>query len=634
MSAGRRARQAGAGAVDGGPVVAGRVVRVLPDEPALNKTFDYLLPDALAGAAEVRLGTMVRVPLHGRRVGAWVVGVNVDPAVDRKQLLAVAKVSSDGPPRDLLSLAKWASWRWWGRPATFLTIASPNRSVRGSGGGGGLSRAALPPPAVGVELAAGLGIALAEPVTSAVRLGPAADPFPLLIEAVRAAGDRGGLILTPQVASAHELVRRFRRLGVSAAFAPDDWARAAIPGMVVVGARTAAWAPIADFGAAVVLDEHDEAYQDERAPTWHAREVVVERARRVGAPCLLVSPVPSPHALALAEGRVVADDRRTERDSWPIVALLDRSGEEPGRVPVVAPGLTATLRSSDRVVCVLNRRGRAKLLDCRSCGALAECERCGSAMQQQTEALELACGRCETRAPVVCRSCGGGRLRHLRPGTARLRDDLEALAQRPVLEVTGGAASTSDSSDGDSSTRAALPGDALTGSASVLVGTEAVLHAAGRADVVVVLDIDGELLAPRMRSADAVVALVIRSARLVGPTGRVLLVTRQPEHPVLRAMSLADGAGLSSLLTESLGALGYAPPAVVARVSGAGAPAVAEALVANALSGVVGGGVQRIGPPEGPYLLRAASIEELGDALADVDRPPARVRVEVEPVRW
>ena len=552
---------------------------------------------------------MVRVPLHGRRIGAWIVGLNVEPAVDVAQLLSVAKISSDGPPRELLSVARWAAWRWWGRPATFLAVASPKRAVHGARTHPAPRSVVLPPPTVGAEMAAGLVEALASPVATAVRLGPGADPFPLLLEAVRHSGDRGVLVLTPQVSSAQDLVRRFRRLGVAVAFAPDDWARSALPGTVVVGARTAAWAPLPGFGAAVVLDEHDQAYQDERAPTWHAREVVAERARRMGSPCLLVSPVPSPHALTLAEGRVCADDRRTERSNWPIVALLDRSTEEPGRVPVIAPGLTTTLRSSDRVVCVLNRSGRAKLLDCRSCGALAECERCGSAMQQQTEALELVCGRCDGRAPVVCRSCGGGRLRHLRPGTARLREDIEALAQRPVVEVVGGTPGTSD--------------------AGVLVGTEAVLHSAGRADVVVALDIDGELLAPRMRAADAVVALVIRCARLVGPAGRVVLVTRQPEHPVLRALSLSDGGGLSALLVRSLDALGYSPPNAIARVSGAGSSTVAEAIAAAG-----GGGVSRLGPAEGPFLLRAVSIDELADVLAEVERPTQRVRVEVEPVRW
>ena len=590
--------------------VADRVIRVLVDEPAIDKTFDYLLPGTLAGASAVRLGSMVRVPLHGRRVGAWVVGMNVEPAVPVDHLLAITRVSSAGPPRELLSVAKWAAWRWWGRPATFLAIASPKRAVRVIGTGPALNPAALPPPAVGSALAGALTGALAVPVASCVRLAPVADPFPLLIEAARVAGNRGLLVLAPHVATAHDLARRFRRLGLPVAFVPDDWDRAAVAGTVVVGARTAAWAPMAQFGAAVVLDEHDEAYQDERAPTWNAREVVVERARRVGAPCLLVSPVPSPHAVALAEGRIVADDRRGERAGWPVIALLDRSNEEPGRVPIVAPGLTATLRSRGRVVCLLNRSGRAKLLDCRSCGALAECERCGSAMQQRTEALELVCGRCESTAPVVCRSCGGGRLRHLRPGTARLRDDLEALAQRTVLEVVAGTSSTDD--------------------ADVLVGTEAVLHTAGRADVVVALDIDGELLAPRMRSADAVVALVIRCARLVGPNGRVVLVTRQPEHPVLRALSLGDGAGLSSLLVESLASLGYAPPTAVARVSGTGAHAVADALATAS----VDGSVTRLGPSEGPFLVRAASTSALADVFADVERPPGRVRVEVDPVRW
>jgi primosomal protein N' (replication factor Y) (superfamily II helicase) len=595
-------------------VQAGRVVRVLVDEPAIDKTFDYLLPESLIGSSDVRLGSLVRVPLHGRRVGAWVVGLNVVPAVPMESLLSVTKVSSFGPPREILSLARWASWRWWGRPATFLTIASPKVSVRGLPAGRPLDPAALPP---GDPTLLGIGLdelvrALSTSAASVVRLGPLVDPFSLVLEAARFVGGAGLLVVAPQVSTARDLARRLRRLGAPVALVPDEWARATVPGTIVIGARTAAWAPLPSFGAAIVLDEHDEAYQDERAPTWHAREVVAERAARLGVPCLLVSPVPSPHAVALAGGKVVAPDRRDERTRWPIVTLIDRTVEEPGRVPIVAPGLTSILRNGGRVVCVLNRSGRAKLLDCRSCQSLVECERCGAAMSLPAGGDVLVCGRCQATSPVVCSHCGGGRLRHIRPGTTRLRDDIEALAKRPTVELTGDR------------------GEVAFDDADVFVGTEAALHRVGRADTVVFLDIDGELLAPRMRACDATVALVVRAARLVGPEGRVVLVTRQPESPILRALTLGDAAGLSDALTDNLSALKYEPPAAVARIQGVGAVEIAEGL--RPLSQEHG--LAQIGPAAGPFLVRAESIDALADALSHVDRPPLRVRVEIDPVRW
>ena len=99
---------------------------MLPDVPAIDKTFDYLVPDALAD--QVRVGTMVRIQLQGRRVGAWVVQDHVTPPAGVK-LRPIAKVTGWGPAPELIELASWASWRWSGRPATLLGTASPDHAV-------------------------------------------------------------------------------------------------------------------------------------------------------------------------------------------------------------------------------------------------------------------------------------------------------------------------------------------------------------------------------------------------------------------------------------------------------------------------------------------------------------------------
>ncbi|NCY17642.1 MAG: primosomal protein N', partial [Actinobacteria bacterium] len=105
-----------------------RVVRVLPDEPAIGREFDYSVPTSMD--EQVRIGTVVRVPLHGRRMGGWVVADHVEPPVG-VELQPLARVSGWGPPPEVLDLADWAAWRWCGRPASILRTATPATAVRG-----------------------------------------------------------------------------------------------------------------------------------------------------------------------------------------------------------------------------------------------------------------------------------------------------------------------------------------------------------------------------------------------------------------------------------------------------------------------------------------------------------------------
>jgi primosomal protein N' (replication factor Y) (superfamily II helicase) len=107
------------------------VARVLPDVTGLDKEFDYLVPAVLGG--EVRLGSLVRVPLHGRSVRGWVVAL--DPphlSLTTDQLRPIARLSSRGPSEDLIDVARWASVRWGaGRLRPFLVSASPPANVAG-----------------------------------------------------------------------------------------------------------------------------------------------------------------------------------------------------------------------------------------------------------------------------------------------------------------------------------------------------------------------------------------------------------------------------------------------------------------------------------------------------------------------
>jgi primosomal protein N' (replication factor Y) len=603
------------------------VVRVLPKVTAIGGGFDYLVPDRWA--AQVGVGTMVRVSLHGRRVDGWVVEEAPEPPAT-KRLLPLLRVRGVGPAPEVVDLARWGAWRWAGPLSRFLVTASPERMVH-----------ELPPPGLArlPDGSGGQGAQMADDALSAdrtvVRLPPAADPFPLVLAAARRAVERNGcaLVVCPAQRQAAELAGRLSAHGVEVALLPSAWAAAAAGGRVVLGTRKAAWGPAPELAAAVVLDAHDRALAEDSSPTWDAWVVAAERARRAAAPCVLVSP--SPSLGQLAWGRLVAPSRRAERRGWPPLVVVDRRREDP-RTGLFSPRLVPLLRQAGpgparRVLCVLNRTGRAALVACGACGELYRCERCGQGLSRGTgpsdgdssatpppaaraaDALApeaaLRCRRCGFVRPLGCPACGSVTERLLRPGVVRVREELTALAGQPVEEVT-----------------AASPAGTATG--PLVVGTDAVLHRADGAKAVVFLDFDQELLAGRLHAGEEALSLLARGARLVGGRdagGRLVVQTRVPGHPALLAALHADPGRLAEAEAAAHRSLGLAPPAALALVRGEAAPSFVEGLRHQP--------VDVSGPSQGSFLVRAASHRALCDALASAPRPPRGVRIEVDPRR-
>lgn len=569
------------------------IVSVLPDLPAVDKEFDYWVPAKWADHA--RIGTRVRVELHGRRVGGWVTSVGVDPP-EGVELKPLTGWSGWGPPPEVVSLASWAAWRWAGRRAHFLATASPPTVVRALPARrppGSVS--VLPEPLMRDALAAGRAV---------VRLPPAADTVPWAM-AVGAAGlARGGsIVVVPTAARAAWLTRQLQRRGLPAVFLPDDWAHAAAGGVIAVGTRSAAWAPLARLGSALVLDCHDEALREERSPTWEAGVVLAERCDRDGSPCVRISPCPTLEDLEW--GSLFTLSRADERQGWPALEVVDRRESDP-REGLLGPRIVNAVRDGGRVVCVVNRRGRAGMLTCGACQAIAVCEKCGDAVSQTSDG-GLHCSRCGADRPLVCLACGSSRLKALRPGTTRLAEHLAALVGHPVPELAG-AEQTGEAGREE----------------RVVMGTEAALRRAGARDTVVFLDFDQELLAPRLRAAEQALALLARAARMVrGRGGRVIVQTRQPDHLVMQAARKSD----PSLLAESERAqrlvLGLPPFAAVAEVTGPGA--------AEFVAGIGAGAA--VASASDRHLVRAPDTAALCDALAAAPRPAARVRVEVDPRR-
>ena len=596
---------AGGGGMTGGD--RPRIVRVVPDVPAIHRRFDYSVPPALAGI--VTVGSRVRVPLHGRRVGAWVVedDVTPDPGVHPVDLAASSGL---GPPPSLVAVAEWAAWRWAGPVSSFLGTASPSRVVRTLG-------PPLPIEAVPIDSPGGGSVALVDEVLdgggpSVVRLAPVLDSSLVVLEIVHRIGADGVLVVTASRVRAEHLATRLRAAGVPVALLPDDWAAARRGGCVTVGTRAAAWGPVERVTAAVVLDAHDEAHREERSPTWSAVDVVVERGRRDGAPVVLVTPCPP---LVLTEGRrLVVTERALERRGWPVVEVVDRTDDDP-RTGLFSERLAIAARAEldrpdGRVVCVLNRKGRIRVLACRNCGELARCTRCGGAVAQAEAGGGLVCGRCGEVRPAVCAACDSTKLKSLRIGVARATEELAALLATPAVELTADTG----------------PAEALDG-ARLVVGTEAALHRVDRAGLVVFLEFDQHLLAPRFGAGEEALALLARAARLVGSrggTGRLLVQTRVPDHEALGAAVRGDPGILADAERPVRRQLGLPPFGALALLKGPGAPAYADLLATGGALEVSAVGGDR-------YVVRADDHAVLSDGLAAVDRPAGRLRVEVDP---
>ena len=575
-------------------------MRVLPDVVRLDRMFDYSVPDAwhADGRAErLAVGSIVRFSLGGRRMRGWIAEVGVDPPAG-VELQHLERLTGMGPPADLVSLARWAAWRWAGRTVHFLRAASPPRVVAGPAP----ARIAPTPSGGSPRMHDDL---FSRPGAVTVLRCPPADDCLALAGAATRRGD--ALIVVPALAHARRIATDLRRQGVRVALGFDDWAQAAA-GATVVGTRTAVWMPMPHLAAVVVLDEHSEGLQSEQAPTWHAREVALERARRAGAPAVLVSPVPTLEALEA--GALTTAGRTAERDGWPAVDVLDRRLDDPVRGGLFAEGLRDRLgRADGRVAIVLNRKGRGRLLACKACGELVRTADGRLPMRLVDDELVAADG--SERRPVVCAHCGSTVLRNLRMGVSRAREDLASLTGEPVGELTADT-------------------DRL-GSERIVVGTEAVLWRLQSAAAVVFLDFDQELLAPRQRASEQALVLLARGARLVGGRrgeGRLVVQTRQPDHPVVRAAVLADPSIVADIEHRRRQELGLPPYGAQAVVSGLGAAAFIEALREAA-----GTAVSIRGPLDGRFLLRAPSHDPLLDLLARTPRPAERLRVEVDPLR-
>jgi len=398
-----------------------------------------------------------------------------------------------------------------------------------------------------------------------------------LIANVRAAG-RSAIVLVPEIALTPQLADRFRaRFGDEVAvlhsgLTPrqrlDAWQqihRGLRP--IVIGARSAIFAPVPDLGVVVVDEEHDPSFKQEDGVRYHGRDVALVRAKRAGALVVLGSATPSLESRALAEaGRHTWLHLRTRPTPRPLpeVEVIPLSVHRPDPESLMTARLrqaiAETVALGEQVILFLNRRGFTTSLVCEACGSFQQCPDCSApSMTYHLQRHRLMCHLCGhiEATPTSCSKCGHHELSHGGVGTERVEHALvRELGDVRVLRLDR------DTTRGRAlfETLAAFRNH----EADVLVGTQMLSkgHDFPGVTLVGILQGDHGLAMPDIRSAERTFALLTQVAGRAGRgerPGRVLVQAWAIDHPAIVHARTHDYEGFARAELESRRALGNPP---------------------------------------------------------------------------
>jgi primosomal protein N' (replication factor Y) len=388
---------------------------------------------------------------------------------------------------------------------------------------------------------------------------------------------RGAVVLVPEISLTPQLLSRLRgRLGPGvevwhSAMSPGE--RAAADGRlrsgasdVVIGARSAVFAPLPDPGLFVVDEEHDGSYKQDSTPRYDARQVAFRRARDAGAVVVYGTATPRPETWRALER--VTLTTRVDGSPPPRVRVVDMRTQR--SAPVSAPLARALRDAADRgekAVLLLNRRGFALMALCRACGWLAVCPHCDTSLVHHLGPPRLVCHHCGHEAPVprVCPRCGAAEVMRGGVGTQGLERALERIVPGVRLVRMDASSTAARGSVARLLEEFARPG------AAVLLGTQMVAKGHDLPDVTVaaVLDADAGLRHPDFRAEERAFDLIVQAAGRAGRRGEPATVIVQAWEPASRAVRMGAALAVEEFLDGELrrrAAHGFPPYGHLVRV--------------------------------------------------------------------
>ena len=536
----------------------------------VRRTFHYRIPDELRDRALP--GVEVTVPFRGRPSRAFLVALaGESPLETVRDVDAVL-----GPPvfsAHLLELAAWIADYYLAPIGEVLAAALP-------GGLEGFARSrarrsAAEDPVMAIPLPERITLtdeqsAALVAVERAVARGGFA-PFLLhgvtasgktevYLRAAHAAREAGGqtLVLVPEVALGSQVVAAFRRrfggrVGVLHSYLGTgerrrNWELARRGALdVVVGARSAVFAPLPALWLIVVDEEHEPAYKQSEQLRYHGRDTAVRRAQMLDVPVVLGSATPSLESLAnAARGKytLLRMPQRVDARALPAVRVVDLRREGSGELLLSRPlrqAIAARLEKGEHAMLFLNRRGHSHWTQCRACGFVPQCPNCDITLTLHVTSRDWRCHYCDHRQPAStqCPECRAPMLRFSGAGTQRAEREIaaafpKARVLRLDLDVTR-----------ERKPAAEVLAAFRRGDADILLGTQMIAKGLDfpRVTLVGVLDADVALHLPDFRAAERTWQLLVQVSGRAGRgrvAGEVFVQTCTPEHPAIAAAALGD----------------------------------------------------------------------------------------------
>jgi primosomal protein N' (replication factor Y) len=536
---------------------------------AVARAFTYEVEEG------VGKGAIVSVPFGRQRVRGIVVSVD-ERAPDGIEPVPIEAVVGDVPPA-LVDLALWLADYYGSTPARALALVGPTTPKRRKVQAPPAERQALTGEAAPARLSDEQDAAVARIVAGIDAGGGAfllygatgSGKTEVYLQACAAALERGlgTIVLGPEIALAPQTVGRVRQRfgervailhsGLTDAERRDERERIASgEARIVVGARSAIFAPVRGLGLIVVDEEHDASYKQDSDPRYDARTLAAKRAALEGAVAVYGSATPRPESWEKLE-RLELGGRVT--GSLPPVQIVDLRRE--AGYPLSAPLLRELRGVADRsgkAILLLNRRGMAPALHCRACGKTIRCPNCDVALVLHRDG-ELRCHHCghAEPSPAECPACQSTELARLGAGTQKLEREL--AREFPELELIRLDADTASKPE---ELTAALRRFAETKRA-VLLGTQMVAkghHFAG-VELAAVIDADTSLAMPDFRAEERTFQLITQLAGRSGrdAPGKVVVQTFQPDARPIAYAARHDVTRFLAEEVERRRELGYPP---------------------------------------------------------------------------